>query len=237
MLKFIGTGDLANIDFGNTSAFIKHSNDLLLIDCGTTVFERLLKLKLLENISNIYVAITHNHPDHIASLASLIFYCNYWKNIKVNIIVPCSDMDRQKQAVKLFLQLQGITEDLYNLIYDKKFSFYDLKEFIYFQITHSDIPSYAIQMKFTEKNIYYLGDNNDVILLENLLKIINTNDLIYTDCTTYHYENNVHLTLDSLKKIVSQEKRANIYCMHFCSGEDLKMIKNEGFNIALMEND
>jgi hypothetical protein len=46
-LKFIGTGSAFNTNLGNTSAYIKYDNDLLLIDCGESIFERLIKNDIL----------------------------------------------------------------------------------------------------------------------------------------------------------------------------------------------
>ncbi len=44
-LNFIGNGSCFNTDFGNNSAYYidKEKKSLLLIDCGETVFERLMK--------------------------------------------------------------------------------------------------------------------------------------------------------------------------------------------------
>ena len=45
MLKFIGTGSAFNQDLGNTSAYIKDGETLLLIDCGETVFQRIKEIR------------------------------------------------------------------------------------------------------------------------------------------------------------------------------------------------
>ena len=81
MLKFIGTGSAFNTKLGNTSAYIKDNNTLLLIDCGELTFARILSLNLLDDVNEVHIAITHTHPDHIGSLGSLIFYCFFIKKI------------------------------------------------------------------------------------------------------------------------------------------------------------
>ena len=57
-LNFIGNGACFNTDFGNTSAYYidNKTHSLLLIDCGETVFERIMKHQLLERIKTIRVS-------------------------------------------------------------------------------------------------------------------------------------------------------------------------------------
>ena len=77
-LKFLGRGSAFNVEEGNTSAYYKSKNDMLLIDCGSDVFKKIVKKHLLDNVYDLYIAITHSHPDHIGSLGDLIFYCYYF---------------------------------------------------------------------------------------------------------------------------------------------------------------
>ena len=77
MLNFIGTGSAFNTELGNTSAFVKKNNSLLLIDCGGTVFHRFQELNIFEGLENLYIIITHTHPDHVGSLGEVIFYSYY----------------------------------------------------------------------------------------------------------------------------------------------------------------
>ena len=76
MLKFIGTGSAFNTELGNTSAYIKQDQTLFILDCGETAFTRMKQLNIFEDVKNVYIAITHMHPDHVGSLGSLVFYLN-----------------------------------------------------------------------------------------------------------------------------------------------------------------
>lgn len=42
LLNFLGRGSAFNIKEGNTSAFIKINNELILLDCGESIFERII---------------------------------------------------------------------------------------------------------------------------------------------------------------------------------------------------
>jgi len=114
-LKFIGIGSAFNTKLGNTSAYIKENNTLLLLDCGELTFDRILSLNLLSDVNEVHIAVTHTHPDHIGSLGSFIFYCYYIKKIKP--IFHSADSD----FIKL-LEIMGITKEhcyLYNCISDQ----------------------------------------------------------------------------------------------------------------------
>jgi len=87
-LKFLGRGAAFNPKEGNTSAYFIENNQLFLIDCGESVFERLIELDLLNNIESINLMITHTHSDHIGSLGSLVMYAYYTLKRPLNIILP-----------------------------------------------------------------------------------------------------------------------------------------------------
>lgn len=72
-LKFLGRGSGYNTKEGNTAAYLKKEETLLLIDCGESVFKTIVDNNLIEGIEHIHVLITHMHSEHVGSLASFIF--------------------------------------------------------------------------------------------------------------------------------------------------------------------
>lgn len=84
-LKFLGIGNLQNKTAGNTSAFYKERNYLLLIDCGKDVFEKIRKFNLLDNVLTIDILITDLTTATVGSLGDLIDFLNKSKQIKPNI--------------------------------------------------------------------------------------------------------------------------------------------------------
>jgi len=70
-VKFLGVGSAFYPDLGNTSILI---NDRVLIDCGSTVPAELMRLKKIEEITDIII--THLHSDHVGGLELLgqIYY-------------------------------------------------------------------------------------------------------------------------------------------------------------------
>ena len=93
-LLFLGRGSAFNISEGNNSAYFIDKNELFLIDCGESIFERIIERNLLDSVSCVNVMITHTHSDHVGSIGSLIMYCYYVLKMGVNIIIS------QKQGLK-----------------------------------------------------------------------------------------------------------------------------------------
>ena len=232
LLKFIGTGDMSNFSLKNNSAFIKFDKTMLLLDCGMTTFHSLLEKDVLSNLDEIYIAITHTHPDHVGSLSALILYLYFGTNVKINIIVN-SSFNEQEKHLKLLLKSQGANENYYNFIDISKInSFFNIKSE---RINHcSELDSYAYEIIIDDDTTYYyLGDNNDIEFYNKKLKLLKPNDFLFTDIS--NKITNVHLNLLKVAELTPPELRSQICLMHFNSTDTIFESKALGFNIAVEE--
>jgi len=240
-LKFIGTGSAFNIKLGNTSAYIKENNTLLLIDCGELTFARILSLNLLDGISEVHIAVTHTHPDHIGSLGSLIFYCHFIKKIKP--IFHSADND----FIRL-LQYMGVTEEHCKFEHNNanpNFAIESLNiRLIYIEENHvKELASFGILLvdntkeKENEEVIYYSGDSCDI--KDNTINALKTGqiDYLYQDTCKADYDGNVHLSLRKLTEVIPEGLRGKIFIMHTDEGFDFDEAKELGFNVAEIEGE
>lgn len=241
MLKFIGTGSAFNTELGNTSAYIKENDNLLLLDCGETVFSRIKDLNILEDVKNVYIAITHNHSDHVASLPTLIEYLNLYKGIIPNIILANDDSsEKQEQNLKALLEKFAISEEDYEFTYGDMIEgvITDLNKIEFVEVKHSSkLTSYAIELQFSEFTIYYVGDNKDVAYLKKIAKKLKKDDLVFTDCMLKDYKGSIHVTLDELNSIFDKEQKKQVTCMHFDGQNTYCLAKEMGFEVANKELD
>ena len=242
-LKFLGRGSAFNVKEGNTSAYIKKNGTLFLIDCGSNIFERIINNNLLEGVENVYVAITHRHPDHVGSLGDLIFYCYYVLKIKVCLL------DNYDYELRQYLLTVGVTRDKYNTsdnyIEDlnlniQKVSAYHCKVYqnahgdIYDNYRESDNPinlfeCNSFKITYNNKSIFYSGDTSYVLFRE-----VRDYDEYYIDCCIADYNGNVHYNVNKLYSdcIDANINIQKVWCMHFDSDEAIDRAKELGFNVV-----
>ena len=231
MLNFIGIGSAFNTELANTSAFVKNNNSLLLIDCGGTVFHRLQELNMFDGLENLYIIITHTHPDHVGSLGEVIFYSYYILNHIPTIFFP------NKEILEGFLTSIGVSAEMYKLNSSEIIDVNDTQlgkfriEFL--PVPHVDtIPAYGFIMKLKEKSFYYSGDANNISANVVDRIISGEIDRVYQDTCGLDYEGNNHLSLKKLCSIVQPEFRNKIYCMHLDKHITNEEIRDKGFNVV-----
>lgn len=228
ILKFIGTGGAFSSKYVNNSAYYYLKNDeILLFDCGETVFHEILKLDIItEKIKRIDIVITHFHSDHVGSLGSLIFYLRFKKIKEVNVIFPI------KTLPYMLLQIYGIDESLFKVKLPEEVDGYYIKEY---EQLHGDVdvdgnivsmPSYGYHVVNDNDNFFYSGDTciiSDIILEKFKSKEIK---IMYHEVTTDGYKS--HMQLENLVKIIPVEDRQRVVCMHMGDGVDVSKIKKFG---------
>jgi ribonuclease BN (tRNA processing enzyme) len=231
MLNFIGTGSAFNTQLGNTSAFIKKQDSLLLIDSGGTVFHRLQELNIFKKLKKTYIVITHTHPDHVGSLGEVIFYSYYILGHKPTVFFP------NRELIRNFLTSIGVSQEMYLLESSNKVGFVDENlgeismEFL--PVSHVEtIPAYGFVMRQVEGVFYYSGDSNSI---ENdIMTRLKSGEIdrLYQDTCGLDYKGNNHMSLRKLKEIIHPDLRNKVYCMHLDQHIDQKEVVYQGFNVV-----
>lgn len=220
MLTFLGTGGAFTKENGNTSAYCYiDDNSLLLIDCGESVFNKIVREQLLEKITNIYILITHFHSDHVGSLGSLLFYCDYLGLQNISIIFP--NLKKIKELINIF----GLEDEIFQLKHPSEITQFKIKD--YKQI-HFNMEAYGYLIEINGYLMFYSGDAKTIPddILNNIQKI----DAIYQDVRDSNYPH--HLSLSELDELVPQRYRYKIKCMHYPDDTDLEKINNKGYCVV-----
>ncbi|MDF2590790.1 MAG: hypothetical protein K0S75_256 [Clostridia bacterium] len=229
-LNFIGSGSALNTTLGNNSAFIKEGKSILILDCGSTTFSKIQELKLLEDVKNIFVLITHRHPDHVASLGDLIFYANFIINANITVLTP--DIENLSNLLKYM----GVSGELYTVCWpNKEFKLANSDfEIIlsYVPVEHvEDMECYGYIINYKGSKIYYSGDArcipNDIFQDFEQHKI----DYIYQDVCSYNSKENPHMYINDLDRLVNEQDRNRLCCMHYDEGMDKLKIHQMGFRV------
>lgn len=235
ILKFLGRGSAFNIKEGNNSAYIKQNDELVLLDCGESVFERLINKSLLDDVKGVHVLITHLDSDHVGSLSSLIYYCYYIKHIVVNVYFPNSALDLYDNDLHNLLNLQGHMEGqdykFFHLgIGVNNFTTFDIVKPI--RVKHIEtLNCFGYLLYIGVKLIWYSGDCSEISNVINEYNI----DEFYQDTCLADYKGNVHTSLRVLCEAIPEDRRDKIYCMHIDSDELIKKAKQEGFNVVELD--
>lgn len=236
MLKFIGNGSAFNVERGNNSAYYIEGNQMLLIDCGSNIFERIIRSNLLEGIEHIHVLVTHTHADHVGSLADLILYTYYshgeFAKPKVTVCAP------KNTHIETILELNGIDLDIhckYEVLEANRLSVIEMNDYIVQPhiTSHVDeIYSYSYEIGIGRVGIYYSGDTSNIE--GYYVNAINNNeyDYVFIDTCKADYEGNVHLSLRKLTELIKPEARNKVYCMHLDNGFESSEAELLGFNVT-----
>ena len=218
-LKFLGID--SGFGFENNSAYAVENNNLLLIDCGGTVFGKLLMMDqnngFLKTKDRIDIIITHLHDDHVGSLSTLILYCKYVLNKKPVIYTKC-------QNIRDRMQICGVLDDFYEVR--------DYSDKIEFVKTLHDVSldCYGFKLDIDGKKILYTGDTST---FQPFIDKLDGVSEIYID--TNIRKNSAHIYLEDnlefLKELVNQGY--DVYLMHTDDKEKTKeLIANTGVNLA-----
>jgi len=239
MLKFIGSGSAFNTKLGNTSAYYKKGNKMLLIDCGSNIFQRIKENNLLDDIEHIHVLITHTHADHVGSLADLILYTYYvhgqFAKNKVTVYSPFDT--GVSKILKLNGCLDGIhhSEKLIGGVSDITI-INDFATFNFSRNSHvEELYTYHINLNILGYNIFYSSDINELTTLQIEDIKYRNNFIAYIDTCKADYEDNVHLSLHKLTELIEPHHRYKIWCMHLDEVFDREEAESLGFNVVKNE--
>lgn len=235
-LLFLGRGSAFNSYEGNTSAYFIDKNELFLIDCGESIYERIMENKLLDDINCINLMITHTHSDHIGSIGSLIMYCYYVINKKGNIIIS-KDCLYKNDLIDL-IRIFGCTKEMYTIIDETEFdNKYELFNNIRFLKTEhvSQISSYGILFETNNGVLYYSGDTSNLKNISELIKNNKTIDKIYIDTTSTNTNNNVHVYIGELNDLIPNHLKNKVYCMHVNDKKCIEIAQEYGFSVVKFE--
>lgn len=231
VINFLGIGSAWNIEQDNTSAYIKIDKKMILIDCGETVARKIIKDKVLDDIEELYILISHTHSDHVGSLGTLLFYSKYNKKIRNRIVLP----NDQQYVINLnnYLKLVDISSEAEFVDSNTLKEVFGFKSFNMLRATHvKSLPCYCFVFEDDENLIYYSADNNNIEYIKYYIQFKNAQ--IYTEISNNPKLSEEHLDLDLLERSINYLQRKQIYLMHINESIKEEELKNKGFNIPMV---
>jgi ribonuclease BN (tRNA processing enzyme) len=188
MLKFLGSGS-GFADEHTSAYFVTKENDLVVIDCTFSAFQK-LKKKALSEYRDIYVLITHTHGDHIGGLGLFAQYAYFVLKKRITIIATSVEVS---QDIEIVLSIEGNERIWYYLV---TASYLEGEEWFVQAILTEHSPQlkgkcFGYQLCVDGKNCVYTGDTST---LEPFMPYIKAGTQLYVDVSA-HY-GMIHLKLE-----------------------------------------
>ncbi|MCR4793854.1 MAG: MBL fold metallo-hydrolase [Ruminococcus sp.] len=219
LLLFLGRGS-AFADEHN-SAFFVEDNELVLIDCPATSYQKVKKMNW-EQYDNIYILITHTHGDHSGGVGTMLQYfwfASYMKK-KVTIVAPSEEV--KEDLLLLLMRIEGCDQEWFNIVTADELN----KKWFIAAIPTTHVKPlegrcFGYHLNIHGNNVVYTGDT---ATLEPFRPLLKSGSFLYTEASFYKSE--VHLYLkDMLAELVGlSDSGVNIYLMHLDNEEKLKEI-------------
>lgn len=224
-VTFLGRGAGYNPVLGPNSAYFIQGRTLYLLDCGTSVFERLAEGGLLAGIDGVTVFLSHQHADHTGSLGILLDYC--W-----DILGICPVLVHPVEGPVQLMRQMGVSPEAFTWSGGETFGPDSNRVSVRFvSVEHApDIPSWAFLIDTDTDRFYYSGDANDIPDFVVAQLMDGSISRIYQD--TASKESAYHCGFPKLCRRIPQDYRARVYCMHLDAAHDPCAIREAGFHLA-----
>ena len=206
-LVFLGCGAGYKPSLGPTAAYFITGRRLYILECGTSVFERLDRAGAFIGISSVTIFLSHLHADHTGSLGILLDYCKDILHIRPILAHP-------SRNIISFLDIIGASRESYTWYADYAEPDENGVHATFYPVTHAlgmDCFGYLINIGKLD-SFYYSGDANSIP--EEVLTLLFNGSLnrIYQDTASASSQH--HCPLEKLKILVPEEFRSRVYCVH-----------------------
>ena len=217
LLLFLGRGS-AFADEHN-SAFFVEDNELVLIDCPATSYQKVKKMNW-EQYYNIYILVTHTHGDHsggVGTMLQYVWFASYMKK-KVTIVAPSAEV--KEDLLLLLMRIEGCEQEWYNIITADEL---DKKWFISAVPTTHVKPlegrCFGYHLNIHGNNVVYTGDT---ATLEPFKPLLKRGSFLYTEAS--YYKSEVHLYLKEMlpEFIKLSDSGVHVYLMHLDVEDKIK---------------
>ncbi|MCR5384626.1 MAG: diguanylate cyclase [Saccharofermentans sp.] len=226
MLKFLGRGS-AFTDEHNSAYFVEN-DELILIDCPMSAFQR-LNDKNLALYDHIYVLVTHTHGDHVGGIGMLIDLLQFSVNTPITVVAPSKEVEAD--LFYLLSRVEGCNSTWFELICVDDLE----KEWLVCSIPTSHTEElqgkcFGYCLKVEGNKVIYTGDTNTIVPFE---KYLESGAYLYSEISAY--KTTVHLYCsDMVQKITEYVSSGiHVYLMHMDDEKRIaQVMKDTGAEFA-----
>ncbi|HRR76419.1 MAG TPA: YqiA/YcfP family alpha/beta fold hydrolase [Ruminococcus sp.] len=230
LLLFLGRGS-AFADEHN-SAFFDEDNELVLIDCPATSYQKVKKMNW-QQYDNIFILVTHTHGDHsggVGTMLQYVWFASYMKK-KVTIVAPSEEV--KQDMLLLLMRIEGCQQEWFDIVTAGELD----KKWLTAAVPTTHVKPlegrcFGYHLNIHGFNVVYTGDTAS---LEPFRPLLGKGSFLYTEAA--FYKSDVHMYLkDMLPEYISlAESGVHVYLMHLDNEEEIKkMIAGTPLRLAML---
>ncbi|WP_028518255.1 YqiA/YcfP family alpha/beta fold hydrolase [Ruminococcus flavefaciens] len=209
LLLFLGRGS-AFADEHN-SAFFVEDNELVLIDCPATSYQKVKKMNL-EQYDNIYILVTHTHGDHSGGVGTMLQYVWFASHMKKKVTIVAPSAEVRDDLLLLLMRIEGCEAEWFNIVTADELNRKWFAEAV--PTTHVkplEGKCYGYHLNIHGNNVVYTGDT---ATLEPFKPLLKRGSFLYTEAA--YYKSEVHLYLKEMlpEFIKLSDSGVHVYLMH-----------------------
>lgn len=207
-IKFLGTGGAFDWQYGTSAATVQTNNKLFLIDCGRSVFPRLMEHELIEKFD--YLVLTHLHGDHVGSIFEVLCQRSLLGK-ETPIIVPDEAFGKDIKSLLDMLHYSR-NQDVFIPINDVS----EIGRIDTYGQHVADMRNYAYYFSEDDELIYYSGDIGRIETAVDFLASRKESKIrVFHDALHIEYPSHTHY------KIVNEALKDYETYLYHCSPEKI----------------
>ena len=231
-LKFLGRGAAFNPLEGNTSAYVKEGEKLLLLDCGESVFTELIRRKVLDGVKEVWIAVSHMHSDHCGALGSLTLYCAEKLYFNARILLPEGDA-RFESELRQLIRLFGVPDHMVDYVPESTdMGFQAFSGFRFCQTKHAPaLDCYSFAFETPGGGVFFTADTASADGMAAFIEQHPGFEHIYSESINAE-KHSVHLPLHVLADLIPPEDRSRVSIMHLNGAGCEEAARALGFDVV-----
>ncbi len=228
LLMFTGRG--AAFADEHNSALFAQNNELVLIDCPATAYQKIKKMNW-QQYDNIYILITHTHGDHCGGVGTMLQHVWFVSGMKKKVTIVAPSGEVRDDLLMLLTRIEGCEREWFDIITADELK----KDWFRTAVPTTHVKPlegrcFGYQLEIQGKNAVYTGDT---ATLEPFIPLLENGSFLYTEAA--YYKSGVHLYLaDTMPELIRlTENGIRVYLMHLDAEAEIRnMVKDTPLRLA-----
>ncbi|MCR5600383.1 MAG: MBL fold metallo-hydrolase [Ruminococcus sp.] len=219
LLLFLGRGSAFADE--HDSAFFVEDNELVLIDCPATSYQKVKKMNW-EQYDNIYILVTHTHGDHSGGVGTMLQYVWFASCMKKKVTIVAPSAEVKDDLLLLLMRIEGCEQEWFHIVTADEL---DKKWFAAAVPTAHVKPlegrCFGYHLSIHGNNAVYTGDT---ATLEPFKPLLKSSSFLYTEAAYYKSEVHLHLKEMLPEFIKLADSGVHVYLMHLDAESEIKSL-------------